>query len=101
MLGQNCRRNQKNFSFDHIGIRHIWITGTKEIEIKAEAGATAHAMGRRIPLGMILGAGSAHSGDAALVQTALQARWAAILPESRSLVCVFRLLRETLLGARI
>src|SRR6202034_1215481 len=46
MLGQIVREIQKNFSFDHIGIG-LLDYGTKEIEIKAEAGATAHAMGKR------------------------------------------------------
>ena len=50
MLGQIVGEIQKNFSFDHIGIG-LLDYGTKEIEIKAEAGATAHAMGKRIPLG--------------------------------------------------
>ncbi len=46
---------QKNFSFDHIGIGILDYT-TKEIEIKAEAGITAQALGKRIPLGVgILG----------------------------------------------
>ena len=51
MLGQIVGEIQKNFSFDHIGIG-LLDYGTKEIEIKAEAGATAHAMGKRIPLGV-------------------------------------------------
>src|SRR5260370_39512178 len=50
MLGQIVGEIQKNFSFDHIGIG-LLDYGTKEIEIKAEAGATAHAVGTRIPLG--------------------------------------------------
>jgi hypothetical protein len=45
MLGQIVGEIQKNFSFDHIGIG-LLDYGTKEIEIKAEAGATAHAVGQ-------------------------------------------------------
>src|SRR5207253_5273545 len=41
---------QKNFRYDHIGIG-ILDYATKEIEIKAEAGTTAVALGRRVPLG--------------------------------------------------
>ena len=52
MLGQIVEEIQQNFSFDHIGIG-LLDYGTKEIEIKAEAGATAHAMGKRIPLGSL------------------------------------------------
>ena len=50
MLSQIANEIQKNFSFDHIGIG-LLDYGTKEVEIKAEAGATAHAMGKKIPLG--------------------------------------------------
>ena len=42
MLGQIVGEIQKNFSFDHIGIG-LLDYGTKEIEIKAEAGATVKA----------------------------------------------------------
>ena len=60
MLGQIASEIQKNFSFDHIGIG-LLDYGTKEVEIKAEAGATAHATGKRIPLGVgILGTRGAH-----------------------------------------
>ncbi|MGA7909596.1 MAG: GAF domain-containing protein, partial [Candidatus Sulfotelmatobacter sp.] len=50
MLGQIAGEIQKNFSFDHIGIGLLG-HGTQEIEIKEEAGTTAHAKGKRISLG--------------------------------------------------
>ena len=71
MLGQIVGEIQKNFSFDHIGIG-LLDYGTKEIEIKAEAGATAHAMGKRIPLGTGILGRVARTGERALVQNASQ-----------------------------
>ncbi len=50
MLADIVSNIQKNFRFDHIGIG-ILDYATKEIEIKAEAGATAHEKGKKIPLG--------------------------------------------------
>ena len=70
MLGQIAGEIQKNFSFDHIGIG-LLDYGTKEVEIKAEAGATAHAMGKRIPLGTGILGRVARTGERALVQNAL------------------------------
>ena len=55
MLADIVGHIQKNFSFDHIGIGILDYV-TKDIEIKAEAGITAQALGKRIPLGVgILG----------------------------------------------
>ena len=59
---------QKNFSFDHIGIGLLDYS-TKEIEIKAEAGITAQALGKRIPLGQGILGRVARTSEAALVQT--------------------------------
>jgi GAF domain-containing protein len=70
MLGEIASEIQKNFSFDHIGIG-LLDYGTKEIEIKAEAGVTTHAMGRRIPLGTGILGRVARTGERALVQNAL------------------------------
>ena len=50
MLADIVGHIQKNFSFDHIGIGILDYV-TKDIEIKAEAGITAQALGKRIPLG--------------------------------------------------
>jgi diguanylate cyclase (GGDEF)-like protein len=98
MLGQIVGEIQKNFSFDHIGIG-LLDYGTKEIEIKAEAGATAHAMGRRIPLGVGILGRVARTGERALVQNGLEGQIGAILPESRSVLCIPITYGETLLGA--
>src|SRR6202035_2827088 len=92
MLGQIVGEIQKNFSFDHIGIG-LLDYGTKEVEIKAEAGATADAMGKRI------GAGIGILGERALVQNVLAGQMGAILAESRSVLCIPITYGETLLGA--
>ncbi len=98
MLGQIVGEIQKNFSFDHIGIG-LLDYGTKEIEIKAEAGATAHAMGKRIPLGFGILGRVARTGERALVQNGAEGHMGAILPESRSVLCIPITYAETLLGA--
>src|SRR3984957_13834208 len=97
MLGQIVREIQKNFSFDHIGIG-LLDYGTKEIEIKAEAGATAHAMGRRIPLGAGILGRVARTGERALVQNALPGNLSGILPDSRAVLCIPITYGEMLLG---
>jgi diguanylate cyclase (GGDEF)-like protein len=98
MLGQIVGEIQKNFSFDHIGIG-LLDYGTKEIEIKAEAGATAHAMGRRIPLGSGILGRVARTGERALVQNGAEGQMGAILDSSRSVLCIPITYGETLLGA--
>ena len=98
MLGQIVGEIQKNFSFDHIGIG-LLDYGTKEIEIKAEAGATAHAMGKRVPLGIGILGRVARTGERALVQNGSEGHIGAILPESRSVLCIPITYGETLLGA--
>ena len=98
MLGQIVGEIQKNFSFDHIGIG-LLDYGTKEIEIKAEAGATAHAMGKRIPLGVGILGRVARTGERALVQNGVEGQMGAILAESRSVLCIPITYGEMLLGA--
>src|ERR1700691_5434323 len=98
MLGQIVGEIQKNFSFDHIGIG-LLDYGTKEIEIKAEAGATAQAKGKRIPLGIGILGRVARTGERALVQNGVEGQIGAILPESRSVLCIPITFGETLLGA--
>jgi diguanylate cyclase (GGDEF)-like protein len=97
MLGQIAGEIQKNFSFDHIGVG-LLDYGTKEIEIKAEAGATAHAMGRRIPLGTGILGRVARTGERALVQNALPGNLTGILPDSRAVLCIPITYGESLLG---
>ena len=97
MLGQIAGEIQKNFSFDHIGIG-LLDYGTKEIEIKAEAGVTAHAMGKRIPLGTGILGRVARTGERALVQNALPGNLTGILPDSRAVLCIPITYGESLLG---
>ena len=98
MLDQIVGEIQKNFSFDHIGIG-LLDYGTKEIEIKAEAGATAQAKGKRIPIGIGILGRVARTGERALVQNGMEGQIGAILPESRSVLCIPITYGETLLGA--
>src|SRR5271157_133291 len=98
LLGQIVGEVQKNFSFDHIGIG-LLDYGTKEIEIKAEAGATAQAKGKRVPLGVGILGRVARTGERALVQNGLEGQIGALLPESRSVLCIPIIYGETLLGA--
>ena len=97
MLGEIASEIQKNFSFDHIGVG-LLDYGTKEVEIKAEAGATAHAMGRRIPLGTGILGRVARTGERALVQNALPGNLTGILPDSRAVLCIPITYGESLLG---
>ena len=97
MLGQIASEIQKNFSFDHIGIG-LLDYGTKEVEIKAEAGATAHATGKRIPLGVGILGRVARTGERALVQNALPGNLTGILPDSRAVLCIPITYGESLLG---
>jgi len=97
MLNQIAGEIQKNFSFDHIGIG-LLDHGTKEIEIKAEAGATAHATGKRIAVGSGILGRVARTGERALVQNALPGNLNGILPDSRAVLCIPITYGETLLG---
>jgi diguanylate cyclase (GGDEF)-like protein len=98
LLGQIVGEVQRNFSFDHIGIG-LLDYGTKEIEIKAEAGTTAQAKGKRVPLGAGILGRVARTGERALVQNGLEGQIGALLPESRSVLCIPITYGETLLGA--
>jgi len=97
MLAQIADEIQKNFSFDHIGIG-LLDYGTKEVEIKAEAGATAHATGKRIALGNGILGRVARTGERALVQNALPGNLHGILPDSRAVLCIPITYGENLLG---
>ena len=97
MLSQIAGEIQKNFSFDHIGIG-LLDYGTKEIEIKAEAGVTAHAMGKRIPIGTGILGRVARTGERALVQNAFPGNLTGILPDSRAVLCIPITYGESLLG---
>jgi diguanylate cyclase (GGDEF)-like protein len=88
---------QKNFRFDHIGIG-IFDYVRKDIEIKAEAGITAKALGMRIPLGIGILGRVARTGESALVQTTGEASIQGVLPDSRAVLCIPITYGETLLG---
>jgi diguanylate cyclase (GGDEF)-like protein len=97
MLTEIASEIQKNFNFDHIGIG-LLDRGTKEVEIKAEAGATAHAMGKRIQLGTGILGRVARTGERALVQNALPGNLTSILPDARAVLCIPITYGESLLG---
>jgi diguanylate cyclase (GGDEF)-like protein len=97
MLAEIVREIQKNFKFDHIGIGILDYV-TKDIEIKAEAGSTAKALGKRVPLGTGVMGRVARSGEMALVQNAGEGTLPGILGDSQSVLCLPLSYSETLLG---
>ncbi len=97
MLAEIVQEIQKTFQFDHIGIG-ILDYATKDIEIRAEAGTTAQARGKRIPLGVGILGRVARSGETALVQSTEQNPALGILQDSRSVLCIPISYGETLLG---
>jgi two-component system, cell cycle response regulator len=88
---------QKNFRFDHIGIGILDYV-TKDIEIRAEAGSTAQAKGKRIPLGSGIVGRVARTGEKALVEKAGEGHLQGVLPESRSVLCIPITYGESLMG---
>ena len=97
MLAEIVGEIQKNFRFDHIGIGILDYV-TKDIEIKAEAGTTAKALGKRVQLGVGILGRVARTGETALVQNAGEGHLLGILPESRAVLCIPIAYGETLLG---
>ena len=97
MMGDIVREIQKNFRYDHIGIG-IMDYATKDIEIKAEAGTTSQARGKRIAVGAGILGRVARTGRRALVQNAGPGQLEGILPESRAVLCLPIAYGETLLG---
>jgi diguanylate cyclase (GGDEF)-like protein len=97
MMADIVREIQKNFRYDHIGIG-IMDYSTKEIEIKAEAGTTSQALGRRIPVGTGVLGKVARTGVSALVQNAGPGQLAGVVPESRAVLCMPIKYGESLLG---
>src|SRR5579872_5460748 len=97
MLAEIVAHIQKTFRFDHIGIG-IFDYIRKDVEIKAEAGITAKALGKRIPLGTGILGRVARTGESALVQTSGAAQLQGVLPESKSVLCIPISYGETLLG---
>jgi diguanylate cyclase (GGDEF)-like protein len=97
MMVDIVREIQKNFHYDHIGIG-IMDYATKDIEIKAEAGSTSLALGRRIPVGTGVLGKVARTGVSAMVQNAGSGQLAGVLPDSRAVLCLPISYGETLLG---
>jgi len=97
MMGDIVREIQKNFRYDHIGIG-IMDYATKDIEIKAEAGTTSQALGKRIPVGVGILGKVARTGVRALVQNLKLEQVGGVLPESRAVLCLPITYGETLLG---
>ena len=88
---------QKNFQFDHIGIG-ILDYATKEIEIRSEAGTTAHEKGKKVPLGTGILGRVARSGEASLVNASEAGQLQGVLPDSRTVLCIPIAYGDTLLG---
>ncbi len=92
------REIQKNFRFDHIGIGILDYV-TKDIEIKAEAGSTAQALGQAHSAGSgHCGPGSAHRRKRAGAECRATDTCTGVLPDSRAVLCIPITYGETLLG---
>jgi diguanylate cyclase (GGDEF)-like protein len=97
MMADIVRAIQRNFRYDHIGIG-IMDYATKDIEIKAEAGTTSQALGRRIPVGTGIVGRVARTGESAMVQNTGTGQIPGVLAESRAVLCLPVSFGETLLG---
>ena len=97
MMSDIVREIQKNFRYDHIGIG-IMDYATKDIEIKAEAGTTTQAIGKRIAVGSGILGKVARTGESALVQNTGEGSLSGVLPDSRAVLCLPITYSETLLG---
>lgn len=97
MLADIVAEIQKNFHFDHIGIGILDYV-TKDIEIRAEAGATAQAKGKRIPLGSGIVGRVARTGERVLVHHTGEGHLQGVLPESKAVLCIPITYGESLLG---
>src|SRR5258706_10742952 len=96
MLAEIVSEIQQNFQFEHIGVGIVNFN-TKEIEIKAEAGTTAHALGKRIPLGVGIMGRVARTNEMVLEQGTGDSLLG-LFPESRSVLCIPITYSESLLG---
>ena len=98
MLAEIAREIQRNFAYDHISIG-LLAYQTKEIEIKAEAGLRAQALGRRIPLDVGVIGRVARTGQMMLVNDLLlEKRAQGILTNARSELCLPIVYAEQMLG---
>src|SRR5256885_12820884 len=98
MLADIVGHIQRNFRFDHIGIG-ILDYATKEIEIKAEAGTTAHEKGKKIPLGSGIIGRVARTGETALLHTPEPGQLQSLLPTSSTVLCMPITYGDTLKGS--
>jgi diguanylate cyclase (GGDEF)-like protein len=96
MLDEIVTEIQQNFMLDHIGIG-VLDYATKEIEIKAEAGTSKIALGKRIPLGVGIMGKVARGNELMLIQKP-EGHMLGILPEARSVLCLPLNYGETMLG---
>jgi diguanylate cyclase (GGDEF)-like protein len=97
MLAEIVSHIQKNFRFDHIGIG-ILDYATKEIEIKAEAGSTAHEKGKKIQLGSGVIGRVARTGEPVLLPSGDESQLQGLLASSRTVLCMPIAYGESLLG---
>jgi diguanylate cyclase (GGDEF)-like protein len=97
MLVEIVSHIQNNFRFDHIGIG-ILDYATKEIEIRAEAGTTAHEKGKRIPVNSGIMGRVARTGEALSLCASEPSQIQGLLPTSRSVLCMPIAYGESLLG---
>lgn len=95
MLADIVRQIQQNFHYDHIGVGLVDYKA-KEIEIKAEAGTSAQARGKRVPLGVGVIGKVARSSETVLQQDGNQLL--SILPGAQSVLCIPISYGGTLIG---
>jgi diguanylate cyclase (GGDEF)-like protein len=95
MLASIVRQIQQTFQYDHIGVGLVDYNA-KEIEIKAEAGTTENALGKRIPLGVGIAGKVARTSETVLQQDGGQLL--SILSGAKSVLCIPISYGETLLG---
>ncbi len=97
LLAEIVAEIQHNFDFNHIGIGVLDYV-SKEIEIKAEAGATAQATGKRVPLGVGAIGRCARANEMVLVQNGVDSYLQSVLPDARSVLCLPIAYSDSLLG---
>jgi diguanylate cyclase (GGDEF)-like protein len=96
MLAEIVAHIQKHFRFDHIGIG-ILDYATKEIEIRAEAGTTAHEKGKKIAVTAGIIGRVARTGEAVMVHFSDEPAQG-LLPTAHSVLCIPITYGESLLG---
>ncbi|HET8824095.1 MAG TPA: diguanylate cyclase [Terriglobales bacterium] len=97
MLSEIIGHIQKNFRFDHIGIG-ILDYATKEVEIRAEAGTTAHEKGKKIPVSAGIIGRVVRTGETAVLHVGTDSQVRGLLATSRSVLCIPIMYGESTLG---